>query len=366
LTQELKNKTAALEKVKGIGYKNNGKIVINERREFIANLDDFRMDWSLVDIKSYVRPSSDHEKSICFITSRGCPFNCGFCYNQGFHLRKFRAHSIDFVVNELVKIKQQTGISRVTFDDDNFFVNPKRGFEILYRLKDAGITCDWLEFSLDLITPENMNKLTELGVKMMFFGWESGCDRVLKLINKPFDKEFILKKCHILSNYPKVKYKASGIIGFPTQTWEEIKETIDFTLEISDILPNVAYNLGTYLPFPGTQLYELAQKEGFVPPKNQMGWKEFDMMEGKLDVTWLKWADKNTGKKLFLIDKFAQNIGKVDFNEKKSIFKIAGKYILYLISRFRMRYKIFGFPIEAILYKEWTKAGIKTYLKKFK
>ena len=96
--------------VKGIGYTENGKLKFTEPRPFIQNLDRYRIDWSFVDVERYVTPYWNLKRVISLVTSRGCPFNCCFCYNQVFHQRKWRAHSVDFVVSEVEKLKHDHGI----------------------------------------------------------------------------------------------------------------------------------------------------------------------------------------------------------------------------------------------------------------
>lgn len=353
--------------IKGVGYKNGENIIINDRREQI-NLDSYKMDWSLVDINKYLRPGENNGKSICFMTSRGCPYNCGFCYNGQFHMRKWRAHSIDFVIDEISKIKEQTGITSVSFDDDHFMVNQKRGIEILTRLKKIGIRCDWLELRVESVNHDLFKILSDLEVFRILFGWESGSDRILKLINKNFTKDIIIEKAKILAQYPNIRYDASAIIGFPTETRHEIQKTIETAIEMAELSPNFNFNLGTYLPYPGTKLYQLAINEGLVPPKDAKGWKDFDILEFNTELTWLKWANKNTRRELYLIDKYshffdrtaADSSGKVLKKVKKAV-----KTLFYIAAKFRLKHKIFVWPIE-IYFQIWRlRRGVKRNIEKY-
>ncbi|MHB9155669.1 MAG: B12-binding domain-containing radical SAM protein [Endomicrobiales bacterium] len=350
--------------IKGIGYKENGKTVVTPARELLADLDRFRMDWSLVEASSYVRPGSEGNPSLCFITSRGCPYNCGFCYNERFHRRKYRAHSVDYVVREVRELKEKTGINGITFDDDHFLANVPRGLEILKKLKDMGVACDWLELRLEAVTRENMEKLRAAGVKRIFFGWESGCDRILKLVNKKFTRETILEKCALLSEFPEIKYDASAIMAFPTETWDETRETIDLAIRMAETLPNVNFNLGTYMPYPGTPLFELAIKEGFAPPVNIEGWKEFDILTGTVDLTWLEWAGRGTKRKLYLIDKYGHFLDR-DIASGKGFFKRLAKTVFYRLARFRMKRRLFAFPFEVTLQLAYMERSIRKNLRKF-
>lgn len=251
-----------LDHVKGVGFKKGGQIIINPSRPQITNLDECKIDWSLVDARRYLRPMGEEKLGLVYVSSRGCPFNCGFCYNKRFHHRKWRVHSVDVVISDIIDLKEKHAIKAIAFNDDEFFINEPRAFEILTRLKEIDIQCDWLELRFEHVTEENLRKLVNLEVKNIFLGWESGNNRILKLINKKFDKEFIIEKCKIFTGFPEIRVDASAIIGFPTETWSEVQETIEVTIKMSDILPGVNFNLGTYLPYPGTDLYELTIKEG--------------------------------------------------------------------------------------------------------
>jgi radical SAM superfamily enzyme YgiQ (UPF0313 family) len=220
---------------------------------------------------------------------------------------------------------------------------------------------------LEAISRETMEKLSELGVRRIFFGWESGNNRVLKLINKAFTKEYILEKCRVLADFPEISLDASAIIGFPTETWEEIQETVDMAVEMSKILPNVDFNLGTYMPYPGTSLYELAIAEGFKPPQRIEDWKDFNTIDLKAELTWIRWAGSSTRRKLFLIDKYAHYLSKpAEFKKGKNIFKYLGKLILCYLARFRMKNRLFIFPVEVYFYVLWTQWSMSKNIRNFR
>ncbi len=365
LAEAIENKSG-YDTIKGIGYKKDGAVIINPARKQIGNLDLHRMDWSLINPQRYVRPSSDGKKCIAFVTSRGCPFNCGFCYNESFHKRRWRAHSVDFIVEQITELKNATGISRISFDDDDFMVNAERGFEILARLQKNGILCDWIEMNLDWVTYDNMSRFSDLGLKTLFFGWESGSDRILKLINKKITRESIIEKCRILARFPQIKYDASAIIGFPTESWEEINQTIDLALKISDIMPSFNVVLGTYMPYPGTQLHNLALEEGFDAPKRIFDWREYDIVCTTMKPTWIKWANQVTGRKFFLIDKYAHFLDRsIYLSPGSSLLKTIVKRMLYHAAKFRLKNRLYAFPLEIYFQRWWTRRNILRDLSKF-
>jgi len=331
------------EMIPGLSFVRHGHWILTQDRPFEKNLDNFRQDWGLVDPSKYVRPNGE-ERTFCFISSRGCPHDCGFCYNKKFNLRKWRCHSVTFTVDELRKINSQTGINSVVFDDDNFFTDRKRGLEILRRLKSLGITCKWINLRVDYISEDFLRELVGLGVETIFMGWESGNRKTLQKISKGFSPELILEKTRILSRFRKLTVDASAIVGFPWETEEDIRETLQLMLEMFRINPfRMNFTIGLYIPYPGSPILEEALERGFRFPQDPEGWSKFDILVGTMELPWVT-SEKV---RLFsLIDKYS----KLLLVSKKStpLMKFV-QYAIALAAYGRLRTGIFVFPFEVWL-----------------
>ncbi|MFC1632500.1 hypothetical protein ACFL2I_08105, partial [Candidatus Omnitrophota bacterium] len=102
-----------------------------------------------------------------------------------------------------------------------------------------------------------------------------------------------------------------------------------------------------YLPFPGTDLYQLAVSQGFKPPEATSGWSVFDTFENrKMDLSWLPWADKHTVDLFYKIDKFGKLLTHDPTNKW---YRTLGKKILYHSARTRLEKRMFAFPFEIFL-----------------
>jgi radical SAM superfamily enzyme YgiQ (UPF0313 family) len=326
--------------IQGLAFMEGAGTVVTPARPFEKDIDNFRQDWSLVDLNRYVRKSKTG-RNFCFITSRGCPHSCGFCYNQKFNMRRWRAHSVDVVVDELTKIKEKTGINSVTFDDDNFFTNKKRGLEILRRLKENGIVCQWVELRVDYISEDLISQIVALGVETIFTGWESGNGKTLKKIAKGFTPELILEKIRILSKFKQLTIDASGIVGFPWEDEEDMEETISFVLEMFKANPfRLNFNVGIYVPYPGAPINAESLEKGFTFPAGYEDWSKFDVLAGTMELPWLRRAQI---RRFTLIDRYA----KLLFVYPKSgpIVKSLA-YIFAGLSFIRLKTGIFAFPVE--------------------
>lgn len=274
--------------VTGIGFKDNGEPVFNEPRPLIENLDRYRLDWDLVDIENYLTPAWGRKRVINFITSRGCPFKCGFCYNQRFNRRRWRSHSREFVISEIQELKGRYGIDGIKFYDDNFFANKKRAVEIL-----KAVDLPWEgQLRIGYITGELAETLDETLCQGICFGFESGSDRILELIRKDQTTEDIIRGTAALAKYPAIRVTGCFILGNPTETREEVRKTIDFCLKLLEIHPKMSFSLGAFLPFPGVPLYDLLVDEGFVAPERTEDWEVINRMNDEMELPWLSWVTK--------------------------------------------------------------------------
>lgn len=293
LAQALEKKREIVS-VKGVGYRDANGIRINEPRAFIRNLDEFTMDWTLVDVERYLQGSWELRRMISFVTSRGCPDQCGFCYNLAFNKRRWRAHSVDFVVSQIQFLKDKWGVDGVFYWDDNFFANKERAFEILERVNLPY----YAEARVDYINEGFVRKLSQTGCRLLLLGIESGSDRVLKLINKKQTVSDNINAVRIMPKYPTVRISGSIMFGFPTETREEYRDTLQMVLKMFEINRYMDFTTGFYMPYPGTDLYDLAIQQGFVPPSSTEDWEDMNRWNDKVEISWVEWLSSKEAREM--------------------------------------------------------------------
>jgi anaerobic magnesium-protoporphyrin IX monomethyl ester cyclase len=342
LANALRDGRTDMGEMAGVGFKRGGEIVVNPMRPFAEDMDEFQQDWDLVDIRRYIRPTLSGRRSFCFITSRGCPHTCGFCYNQKFNLRKWRGHSVEYVIREVSRIQKLTGIDMVNFDDDNFFTKKKRGLDILRALKGLGITCEWVELRVDYMHADLLDELVALGVFSVFTGWESGNAETLKRVAKGITPQTILEKTRLLAGYRSLVVDASSIIGFPWETRRHINDTIDLALRMFRIKPFLLnFNIGIYVPFPGAPVTAEAEAAGFRFPQDAEGWSRFDILSGAMRLPWMHPRDVA---RYTLIDKYAKLLYVPPF--LKGPMRAAALVVAVLAyARLKMRLLVFPFEV---------------------
>jgi len=280
-TEKIKNGDN-LEDIKGLGHKDGDKIIINASREFISNLDDYRLDFGLLDMNKYLFKLKDSQKAVAYKTSRGCTFNCAFCYNRAFNRGKWRTWSVDSVIEDIDFLKKNHGVDAIKFYDDNFFIDKNRALEILEK---TGIPAH-TEIRIDMITDDLAKRLKELKVSEFLIGIESGSDRMLRLIDKGYTVDKIKEGVKILAKYD-LYTTYSTIVGLPTETEEEFNKTLELMYWVHKNHQRAGFTMGAYLPYPGSSMYDFAIERGFKPPSKTEDWGNIDRFRKDFTSPWI-------------------------------------------------------------------------------
>jgi len=277
LLRHLREKRNKPTGINGISFRDNGKIIINERREFIQDLDSLPLPaFDLIDIEKYFllqkkgfgpRPLATNNRAVSLFTSRGCPYNCVFC---SIHLsmgKKFRAHSATYVLNLIDTLIHRYKVNFIHFEDDNFTFDKVRLRQILSGILTSKIKFKWgtpngvRADTLDDI--DLLSQMQEAGCDYLNIGIESGDQKVLDtVIDKRLDLNVVVniaQKCRKLN----LKLSAFFVVGFPGETVENIKSTVKFALMLQrkyNVFPFISYAT----PLIGTRLYDIALKGGYL------------------------------------------------------------------------------------------------------
>ncbi len=261
----IKNKDLSL--VPGIIFKKNGRITSTGYRGLIEDIDSLPFPARhLVSMNKYWSILSGSSGVTTIITSRGCPFNCIFCERP--HLgKKFRFRSAGNVVDELQQ-SYENEVRSFIFYDDTFTLNKNRVYDICDEILKRRLKIDWsIRARVDSIDKAMLAKLKSAGCRTINFGVESGNPQILKALRKDINIEQI-RNAFSWSRELGIKTLAYFMIGNPTESKEQIMETIAFAKDLSPDYINVSLTT----PFPGTDLYKLGMETGLFKSDY---WAEF-------------------------------------------------------------------------------------------
>ncbi len=186
LAQAIK-KNIPLEKVKGIAFRNSkNKVKLTPPRERLKDLDIIpRPAYHLVDLKLY----NNGGISI----ARGCPYGCVFCNLVGMWEQKVHFRSNKSIINELLHLRS-LGKKVVSFVDDTFIVDKERTKELCRLLIKNKLNIQYTcQGRVDSLDKEILKLLYDSGCRRIFFGIESGSNKILKQIKKGFTIAIALK-----------------------------------------------------------------------------------------------------------------------------------------------------------------------------
>jgi radical SAM superfamily enzyme YgiQ (UPF0313 family) len=219
---------------------------------------------------------------MAYKASRGCIFNCAFCYNKVFNRGKWRAWSVNAVVEDIIFLKTKYGVDAIKFYDDNFFIDRQRALEILEKIDLPTHT----EIRIDMIIDDLARRLKELKVSEFLIGIESGSNRILELIGKGYEVDKIKQGVEILAKYG-LYATYSTIVGLPAETREEFNQTLDLMCWVHKTHPRAGFTLGAYLPYPGSSMYQFAIEKGFKPPLKTEDWGSIDRFRKDFSSPWI-------------------------------------------------------------------------------
>ena len=246
-------KSGDLSRVKGIWYKENGKIHRTQPREYIRNLDSVPFpSRELFDNELYQNYYSNKfgYTTTSIMTSRGCPFNCDFCSRPVFG-NQFRSRTSENIAEEAQQVRD-LGYDRIWFADDCFTLGRKRFLEICQEFINRRMDIGWECLSrVDTIDEEVAEKMKKAGCVRVFFGIESGNDAVLKIMNKQIN---IRQARRTVTTCKKAGIQVGSffILGYPGETDKTVLDTVDF----ASSLPLDYLSFTFPYPIPGTPLYE--------------------------------------------------------------------------------------------------------------
>jgi len=227
-----------IKEIKGIAFRDETRIVKNEKTEVIQNLDKLPMPSKYFDFQ--------HLSS-----SRGCPSNCTFCGSPQFWGHKVRFHSPEYFVEQLEQLYPKD-ITFFYISDDTFTMRKDRVIEICKKIIEKDLKITWFAISrVNFVDEEMLYWMRKAGCIQISYGVESGSEEIRKVLNKNIKTDDI-KRAFALTTKYGILSRAYFIYGSPGENYETIQETIDLIHEIKP-LSTIFYILDI---FPGTALYE--------------------------------------------------------------------------------------------------------------
>jgi len=255
-----------LDGVKGIFYKEDGRIASTQPRERIADLDSLPFPaWDLFPMEIYINNSMNSSvffgKRVINVSSiRGCPYDCTFCLHP--FGRKVHMRSTKGLVEEIKELKKRYRIQFINSSDDLFMLNKNWVNDFCDRMISEDMDIGWsVAGRVNLVSEELLQKMYRAGCREISYGFESGSQVMLDRMKKRGVTVELAEDAIRMTRNAGITVRGSFIFGMPGETEETIKETLDFLKRTRLHIWRFFYAT----PYPKTELYEIAKEMGRLP-----------------------------------------------------------------------------------------------------
>ncbi len=266
--------------VRGITFRHKGKTVVNGERELIQDLDSFPFpDRDDFRIESYQQAFYSGKKTALMISSRGCPYSCIYClWPSTLTRHRYRSRSPKNIADEMEYLIKTRGVDEIFFDDDEFTLDKARVRGMCEEILKRGIKVKWHCMGrVDAVDEKTLKGMKEAGCYQIFYGLESGSDKILKSSGKGITREQMVRAVR-LTQKTGIVAGGSFIFGLPEESRETVRETLDFAKGLR--ADWVQFCLAA--PFPGTEFYDQAMREGLL---GMGSWSDLDGTRGPIANT---------------------------------------------------------------------------------
>ncbi|MCE4618683.1 MAG: B12-binding domain-containing radical SAM protein [Desulfurococcales archaeon] len=254
-----------LRRVAGIVFRDkHGNIVATRERPLIHNLDE--LPWParhLLPMDKYTL-FGKKIRVAHIMASRGCPYGCIYCTTSYYWGRRIRYRSPEDVAEEIGFLVDKYRIEHVVFTDDELTANRRFVYGLIEEMKkrglDIGFACG---ARINHMDKEFMEFLYNNGCVALYFGVESGTQRILDKIGKMISLDQVRKVFRWKREIGGFA-TASFILGFPWETIDDMKRTVDLAIDID---PDYA-QFTVLTPYPGTPLFDYAMRYGLIEDWN--------------------------------------------------------------------------------------------------
>jgi radical SAM superfamily enzyme YgiQ (UPF0313 family) len=252
-----------LDSVAGLALPREGKVVTTAPRAPIEDLDSLPLPaWDMIDFKLYGKQISmngfvDSTPWAIFFSTRACPYQCIYCHC--IFGKKVRKRSVDNVMAELEILVKRHGVKEIHIVDDIFNLDLERAKAICDRIVEQKLNIK-IAFPNglrgDRMDRELIRKLKKAGCYCITYAVETASPRLQKRIKKNLDLEKV-KQVIAWTDEEKIIAQAFFMLGFPGETLEELKMTVDYALNTRLLRPWFF----SVVVYPRTGLYDMAREE---------------------------------------------------------------------------------------------------------
>ncbi|MCW4004431.1 MAG: B12-binding domain-containing radical SAM protein [Candidatus Bathyarchaeota archaeon] len=253
------NEPAAMT-IAGVALRRHGKNIKNPPK-FIENMDELPYP------ARHLLPLELYDRTIEYLNvkpadvmsiSRGCVYNCGFCETRKLWGNICRGFSPQRVIGEMQDLMSKYGTKGIYFINDNFTLRKKETLELCELMVKNKLDLEWVcDTRVDLVNQELLEKMSRAGCKTIWFGVESGSERMLQRIGRNTTLKQI-ETAFELCRKNRIQTACSFMLGMPDETLKDMEMSLRFAKKLNPdwCLFNV------FIANPDSRLYQEVLESG--------------------------------------------------------------------------------------------------------
>lgn len=268
LVESINNGEDNYDKIDGLLFKKDGKIIRNRNRGLINDLDGLPFPkWDDFPVDAYsekILGVNEELPVFSILTSRGCPAKCAFCSSHTVFTNKYRRRSAENICSELELLEDKYNAKHFNFVDDTLTISKQRVHDLCDLIIEKKKKYLWIANArVNTVTDDLLHKMYRAGCRNICFGVESGDPIVRKNIGKGITEAQIIN-AHKWAKEAGLIVSSFFMVGNMGEGWDSIKMTIDLANELNSDHPSCA--IAT--PYPDTLFMKEAEKNGWLTTRD--------------------------------------------------------------------------------------------------
>ncbi len=237
--------------IAGLGFRDGSELVLGPERPWQGPDELPAPAYHKIPVDDYIHPTFLGRRSAVYQASIGCPYGCTFCGVISMWGSREKVESPERTAAHLGYLVDAHGVDAIHFYDNNFFLKESHALELCERIEPLGLSW-WCEARIDAMlrfSDATWRRLRRAGLKMVFFGAESGSNEVLRRMNKKLTVEQTLEVAARTREHGIVP-EFAFVLGGPDDPAAEIETTLDFIRRLKSTNPDFELIAYFYTPTP--------------------------------------------------------------------------------------------------------------------
>jgi len=233
-----------------------------------------------------------------------------------------------------------------------YFINAKNARQVMEGMVSEKMRFSWFANCranmMASFDDDFMQLVYDSGCRSIFIGAESGSDRMLATMNKKIKAEQIVESVEKLNRFG-IKTIVNFMSGFPGEERQDIEETINLVQKMEERFSSTLHfgGINVFAPYPGSELFHQAVREGYTPPRTFAAWGKFILNE-KRPLPWTSKSHMDYIWKLAIVSRWEEQCSWGDIWKalKQGLYERAGAFLFAGVFRLRWRKRLFGMSLD--------------------